>query len=287
MILSPETRIPIDTSVQALALMVFVGVADDLFDLSWKKKLFLEACCLIPLMLSLAALLPQVAPTILFAIGVAGGAWLLLISNGTNLMDGIDGYVGTWALLTLSGLLFVTYQSYASLPLAAVAALSIGPLALFVTYNRSPARVFLGDAGSLSFGFLTGLLGMLLLLHQPDVPRLVALLVVMTLPIVEVVTTIVRRIVAGRNVFSSDVDHIHHRLVSVLDGNVRRASAILSAVQVGILLVAYTVDGLSAPVAVVGGVFVLIAVSAGLVGLNSGLTRRTRIVGGLQVSEDS
>lgn len=268
-IFSPGVRFPFDPGLQALVLLILVGVFDDIKNLKWSTKLAAQIVALTPLAYALGSSLQIDEPLIVVCIGLVCGLWLLTISNGANLMDGIDGYVGSWALVTLAGMLYVVFDSGLDFPLAAVCALVLGPLVLFVSYNRSPARVFLGDGGSLSLGFVVGLLALLLLAHRPDVSRATALLLVLTFPLFEVGTTIGRRLTVGRSVTKGDLDHTHHRLVRVLGGKVSRASDLLLLVQVVLLAWAFLVDHLPTALAVASGIAVWGGISILLVVLHA------------------
>lgn len=275
-IFSPDVRFPFDPGLQSLVMLILVGAVDDIVKLKWSTKLTAQIIALTPLAYALGASLQIESPLTVLAIGIVCSTWLLTISTGTNLMDGIDGYVGSWSLVTLSGLLYVVFDSGLDFPLAAVAALLLGPLVLFVSYNRNPARVILGDAGSLPLGFAIGLLALLLLADRPDASRATALLVTMTFPLFEVGTTIGRRFARGYRVVQGDLDHIHHRLVRVFGGRVSRASDLLLLIQVVLLAWAFLVDHLPTSLAVASGIAVWGGVTILLVVLHATVSYANR-----------
>lgn len=83
--------------------------------------------------------------------------WLVACSNVINLIDGLDGLagtVGTISLLTVAAL-FGMQEQYGAAVIALIAA---GSVAGFLTQNWPPARIFMGDGGSLTIGFLVGAL---------------------------------------------------------------------------------------------------------------------------------
>ncbi len=149
--------------------------------------------------------------------------WMVGVSNAVNIIDGIDGLAGSIVLtsfITL-GLLYLTDGYYDfSLLLFVLCGLVIG----FLLHNFSPARVFLGDTGSLFLGTILGILT----IEAVSVPRgfftgFLALFV-MGFPLVDLSGAMVRRFLKaqfkGRNLIHSlrsmtvaDNDHIHHRLI--------------------------------------------------------------------------
>ena len=239
---NPGMAFGLDAGVVSLLLIVGVGILDDSLNLSWRQKLAGEVAAMLPLAFAMKSVVAVSSAATFVVMTVVCIFWLLLLVNGANLMDGIDGYVGAWSLLTILWMLFVTFKAGLDFPLARVLALATGPLLLFVVYNRWPARVFLGDAGSLSLGFAIGLMAILLLVQRMDGSRLAAVLIALTLPILEVATTIIRRVAAGRSVVSPDKQHIHHRLVQLYGGKTRRAADTLMVAQIGLLALASAAD---------------------------------------------
>jgi len=135
--------------------------------------------------------------------------WLLGMMYTTKLLDGLDGLVsGTTAIGSLTIFLFTLtpkyYQPDISLAALALAAASIG----FLFFNWHPARVFLGEGGSLFLGYALGVLAVI------SGGKIAIALLVMGIPILDVAWTILRRLIAGQNPFkSADRRHLHFRLL--------------------------------------------------------------------------
>lgn len=196
------------------ALFVFVtGLADDLLNISAWQKLMGQAA---------AAGAAYVAGVQIINIGghlISGWigipltiAWLILCSNAFNLIDGMDGLatgVGLFATITtllaalLSGNMVL---AFATMPL-------IGALAGFLRYNFNPATIFLGDSGSLTIGFVLGCYGILWSEKSVTVLGMTAPLMALSIPLLDTVLAIVRRILRGQPIFSADRGHIHHKLL--------------------------------------------------------------------------
>jgi UDP-GlcNAc:undecaprenyl-phosphate/decaprenyl-phosphate GlcNAc-1-phosphate transferase len=149
--------------------------------------------------------------------------WLVGVTNALNIVDGVDGLAGTVALVAFItiGILAYLIGDYAILIFCTLlAGLTVG----FLAHNLSPARIFLGDTGSLFLGMMIGLLCIYLISNESfHYPVVIAPLIV-GFPLVDVVLAISRRffksIVEGNSFFTSviktmdaDNDHIHHRLM--------------------------------------------------------------------------
>jgi UDP-GlcNAc:undecaprenyl-phosphate GlcNAc-1-phosphate transferase len=140
--------------------------------------------------------------------------WLVACSNAFNLIDGLDGLaagVGMLATLTivLAALILGNFPlAVATVPLAAC-------LLAFLGYNFSPASIFLGDCGSLFIGFLLGCFGVIWSQKSTTMLGMTAPLLAMTIPVLDVGLSIVRRFLRHQPIFSGDRGHIHHRLLAL------------------------------------------------------------------------
>jgi UDP-GlcNAc:undecaprenyl-phosphate GlcNAc-1-phosphate transferase len=152
--------------------------------------------------------------------------WLLVITNAFNLLDGLDGLAGgliAIAAATCAIMLIARGEAPAARMLLALVGAVIG----FLVFNLHPAKIFLGDSGSLLAGFLlaaTAVVG-----QQKEATTLAAAvpLMIFALPIAETFHTVLRRVYAGQResapglpsrlralslVFAPDTGHLHHRL---------------------------------------------------------------------------
>ena len=141
--------------------------------------------------------------------------WLVGLSNAMNLVDGVDGFAGAiaaFAALALGAMALVQGRTGAAL----VAVCLLGALAGFLAFNFPPARIFMGDSGSLLLGFALAALPLLRGSNHPDGATLLfdlaATVAVLALPVLDTAMAIGRRLRAGRSIFHPDKLHIHHRL---------------------------------------------------------------------------
>jgi UDP-GlcNAc:undecaprenyl-phosphate GlcNAc-1-phosphate transferase len=144
-------------------------------------------------------------------------AWVVGITNAFNLLDNMDGLAGTIACITVAfRLLFFVWE--ADTTGAQISAMLLGGVAGFLVRNFPPAKIFMGDTGSLFVGFF--LAGLSLLDSTRAYSRgLSAVLVIpvllMLIPIFDTAFVTVTRLLAGRSIAVGGRDHTSHRLVAV------------------------------------------------------------------------
>lgn len=194
----------------AIGIILATGLADDWLDLSPRKKIAGQFLASIFAYAAGIRVFDSPEWYGLFAFPITA-FWLILCTNAFNLIDGTDGLAGTLGIVGCSGLIAVSLLLDYH-PLAVVIAPLLGALIPFLAANWPQARVFMGDAGSLSIGFLLGCGGCVLSLRQPEGGGMIAAILLLTLPIVEVLLSSARRLLRMRSIFSADCHHIHHEL---------------------------------------------------------------------------
>lgn len=138
--------------------------------------------------------------------------WLVGITNSLNLIDGIDGLSSGISIFAtmIYGFVFLLHGLF--LPAIICYAL-LGSLFGYLFFNFPPAKIFMGDSGSLFLGFILALLP---LAAFPQSPTSLALPVTMlAIPIFDVVAAIWRRKREKRNIFSPDRFHVHHKMLNL------------------------------------------------------------------------
>jgi len=137
----------------ASTLIVLLGLIDDIGRLSPRIKLLVQVIAVFLMIKSgirirVAALPPLACVGLTFL-------WMILMTNGFNLIDVMDGLAACVAMVSSSALAVVFYLQGSAM--GVILCLSLcGALAGFLRYNRSPAQIYLGDTGSLFLGFLLG-----------------------------------------------------------------------------------------------------------------------------------
>ncbi len=138
--------------------------------------------------------------------------WFLATINSINLLDGMDGQaatLGTIFSITV-GIMACVTGHYA---VAFVAFVLAGATFGFLWFNLPPARIFLGDAGSMLIGLMLGVLAARASLKGPSTFLLAAAVALWTLPFLDCFAAIIRRTLSGRSIYAADRSHIHHCLM--------------------------------------------------------------------------
>lgn len=221
----------------AALLVVLIGVADDLWDLDWTTKLagqFLAAgliawqgVSIVSLPIGGITLIPSWVSVTLTVFTI------VLVMNAINFIDGLDGLVAGVSLIA-NGVFFLytyllvqqtsplNYFNLASL----LAIVLVGACAGFLPLNWHPAKLFMGDAGSMLIGLLMSTAAIAVTgslnptgvgfntLFAAFIPILLPFLVLI-IPLLDFGLAVVRRLRAGKSPFAADRKHLHHRLLDM------------------------------------------------------------------------
>ncbi len=199
-----------------VAMLVMVGVLDDRFDLRGRHKLLGQIVAVTLVVLPGGLRVDQVEfmarPIPLGPLAIPFSYFLFLGAiNAANLLDGMDGLLTSVGLVGSVTLAVLAYLSGQTLTLLLAVALA-GALLGFLTYNRPPASVYLGDSGSMSVGLLLTMMAVNLE-RKGDAPLPLALPVcLLFLPILDTAAAIVRRKLTGKSIYTADRGHLHHCL---------------------------------------------------------------------------
>jgi len=138
--------------------------------------------------------------------------WFLGCMNAVNLIDGLDGLAGGVTLFACVTIFVAgTMLDTASAMIASLAL--AGVLVGFLVYNFHPASIFLGDCGSYLLGFVIACQGLRGNQKANTVFALLIPLIALGLPVIDTTLAIIRRWSQGLSLFTSDREHIHHRLL--------------------------------------------------------------------------
>jgi UDP-GlcNAc:undecaprenyl-phosphate GlcNAc-1-phosphate transferase len=138
------------------------------------------------------------------------------VVNSFNLIDGIDGLAGSVSLISSLCFSFLNFKNsdfYLSYVSAGIAGASLG----FLFYNFPPAKIFLGDGGSLFLGsFLTGISVFSAKGNFGNIKPIQCVLI-LSLPISDMIWVVLRRIFKRKNIFGPDIHHLHYRILKKLN----------------------------------------------------------------------
>lgn len=223
--------------VIAAAIVVGIGFVDDMFELDWLTKLagqIIAAGVVAWQGVQIVSLpiggLTLFSPTLSLVLTVLA---IVLVMNAVNFIDGLDGLVAGVTLIA-SGVFFIyafllatgetdaPYFNYASL----FTAILLGAMIGFLPLNWHPAKLFLGDSGSLLVGLMmattaisvTGQIDPATVSATQLLPAFIPVmlpLAVLIVPLVDFLLAVVRRLRAGMSPFEADRAHLHHRLLDM------------------------------------------------------------------------
>jgi len=195
----------------ALAILA-LGLVDDRRRLSARFKLFVQTIIATGVALGGERFeLFDAAPALSVAVTVL---WILGVTNAFNLLDHMDGLSGGVALLSGAAFLVVAIQTGQTF-IGSLLVPLLGACAAFLLFNFPPARIFLGDAGSLFIGFWISCLTISFTFYDRAHFRLYTYFVppaVLAVPLFDTAGVIVIRLLRGRPIFEGDTNHLAHRL---------------------------------------------------------------------------
>ena len=267
-----ENRIDVIVLMLCTACMVLLGVIDDRHAVRPRVKLMVQglvAVAAVSLGFRVEAItLPWLNSLVLpSAVGVAVSLlWIVGITNAINLTDGLDG-LAVGVCLLASSVNAVVAVWMGNHYMAVMMVLLAGSLLGFLRYNFHPARVFLGDTGSLALGMYLALASLRSAQKAHTAVLILVPLFALGYPIFDTLLTVGRRMVRGQPLFVSDRDHIHHRLLdrgrspSAAAIQIYIASIVVSLVCIAAVTANHFVLGLG-----IGGVALIALFSARVLG---------------------
>lgn len=141
--------------------------------------------------------------------GVFTMIWIIAIINVVNWIDGIDGLASSISLIGMITLFILSLLPRVSQPFSAVlAGITAIELAVFLFFNFSPAKIFLGASGSVFLGFMLAVISII------SGGKLATALLVLGIPVLDAFWVVISRLRAGKSIFKADKNHLHHKLLN-------------------------------------------------------------------------
>jgi UDP-GlcNAc:undecaprenyl-phosphate GlcNAc-1-phosphate transferase len=257
--------------IPAMAILFAIGLLDDLRGVSPLGKLLGQTLaalivCQHGFAIERLAFPPSYVVTLGWLAIPLTVVWLVGVSNAFNLVDGLDGLaggVGVIVLITVTAAAWVLGNN--TVPLYSVAL--AGALLGFLYFNKPPARIFLGDSGSLVVGFLLAFLSVKGATRRDG--SLLALVPIFALsyPLLDTGIAMARRWLRGHPLSRADGRHIHHQL-RALGLSPRKALAVIfvEAIAVAVLglSVTFAAPAMTVAIAGVGGAVLLFILGYGI-----------------------
>ena len=140
--------------------------------------------------------------------------WIIGVVNAVNLIDGLDGLaagISLSAAVVLFGVAFVDNAVLLCLLTAALAGALVG----FLFFNFNPARIFLGDSGSMFLGFILATISIWTQRKGATAAALVMPVIALGVPLLDTTLSFLRRVLRKQSPFKADREHMHHRLLAL------------------------------------------------------------------------
>lgn len=140
--------------------------------------------------------------------------WIVGITNAINLIDGMDGLSGG---VTSIIIFFMAFSALISnnLTQSMLLFMLFGSVISFVIFNFPPAKLFMGDSGSLFLGFFLACMPLYTFTKELSAYSLILSISFLLIPIIDTLSAIIRRKIRGVPFHSPDMDHIHHKLLKI------------------------------------------------------------------------
>jgi UDP-GlcNAc:undecaprenyl-phosphate GlcNAc-1-phosphate transferase len=228
-------------------VLLGVGLIDDRWPLSAKVKLLAQMAVAAVVIPTAGLGISSLGHHPLLAMGLAW-LWMVGVTNAFNLLDHADGLSASVAVVSTAVLLSGTLMAH-DLQLSALWSMLIATLLGFLVWNLPPARVYMGDAGSMPLGFLVAA-GTLSVTFWPSAQggshlAVLAPVFITAIPLFDTAVVMCKRWAAGKPLFKGDRNHISHRLERLGFSPVTRLAVVISlqvALACGALLLRLSGD---------------------------------------------
>ena len=232
--------------LSAVAIIYIFGLLDDVYGLSAIPKLVGQALASFVLIVSNTSVhffesisLPFLSPGLVAGLDIALTLfWLIGVTNAMNMIDSMDGIA-----IGVSGIAFLFFVLVTSLSgqvyLTEISIILLGITVGIYFYNVTPARLFLGDSGSQTLGFLVAAIAMEYApIGLSPISSWFAPILLVAMPIFDTSLVVYSRFRQGLPIYKANLDHTYHRLVTFgLDE--RRAVLTIHLIAILLSLVAF------------------------------------------------
>jgi UDP-GlcNAc:undecaprenyl-phosphate GlcNAc-1-phosphate transferase len=241
------------------SMILTIGVLDDVFGLGAFLKLLVEVVASAVVVSFGFRIMPHGSLGFLGAPGealvlVGSALWLVWVTNVFNLADGLDGLAaGIGGIVSLS--IFVIGMSLGMTWVGILSIILFGVCSGFLVHNFPPARIFMGDSGSLFLGFMFASVIMGFSGVQGGHGLSMIGVLLLGVPMIDGVSTVLRRLLNRTNIMQGDRDHLHYKLL-LMNGSRRKVALTIYTMTVGFsglaLLIYFKMNG-QGPLLALGG----------------------------------
>jgi UDP-GlcNAc:undecaprenyl-phosphate GlcNAc-1-phosphate transferase len=223
----------------AATFIMLVGFVDDIRNVRVRYKLLAQIAAAV-LMYLVGVRIESVNVANLFTLRFTMTSlpltvlWIVGMTNTVNLTDGLDGLAAGICIVACAVITVFAVVHHEAL-LAVIMLAVMGSLSGFLLFNFNPARIFMGDSGSMFLGFIIAAASVMCLMKSGSIVALALPAVALGLPIFDTAYAILRRYLERRPITSPDREHLHHRL---LDMGLRHRHAVIVIYAVTVLAAA-------------------------------------------------
>lgn len=243
------------------SIIVATGILDDKFSLNPFLKLFLQI---------VAALVVALCGITIDNVGIFNSngelfslgsfsipitvIWIVAVTNAVNLIDGLDGLSCGVSTISALSILVSSFFMTDVPPIAILlTAIFAGSCLGFLPYNFNPAKIFMGDTGSMFLGFTLSTISVIGVFKTDAIIAYWVPFIAFAVPLFDTTFAFVRRILQGKSPFSADRGHIHHKLID-MGFNQKQSVTILYAIS-AIFGIASMLWAINRPI---GGIVVIV-----------------------------
>lgn len=220
------------TILIAMLIILITGLLDDIYNIKPLQKMFGQTAA--------AAVVVLLNPDYFYLfvnffdrLNIPGNfaliliiAWIVLMINAFNLIDGMDGLAAGTAAILFTAMAVINFLNLGNTDMLGLQVIAAGACIGFLFYNFHPARIFMGDTGSMLLGFLLATTYLFSLGGIYGGNLVLGSLFIFGYPVLDVTFAIVRRLRRRTSIFKADKGHIHHILLS-LGLSVRKTALII------------------------------------------------------------
>lgn len=221
-----DKTIPISYLLTASIVLFIMGLKDDLSGVNSSTKFLIQF-----IVATILVILGDIRFTSMYGVFglydisyvasvILSVLFIILIINAFNLIDGIDGLAATTCIV-VNGAFSILFISMKHYELAAVSLTIVGAVFGFLRFNLTPAKIFMGDAGSLLIGLISAIMAVRFIelnkftaVNTPSIVSAPALTFAILMgPIFDTLRVFTLRVFQGKSPFTADRNHIHHRIL--------------------------------------------------------------------------
>jgi UDP-GlcNAc:undecaprenyl-phosphate GlcNAc-1-phosphate transferase len=219
------------------------GIIDDKLELGSKTKLCIQ---IIIAILTLSSGIRFHTFDIMALDLLLTGAWIIGIVNAVNLIDGLDGLAAGIAVSSCVGFSIIGY-AYGDKTITMLSLIIIGGCLGFLKYNFRPARIFMGDTGSVPLGYNLAILGILCENATRGKATIIIPIIMLGIPIFDTLLTFTRRAINHKPIFQPDRSHFYNLIIDLKGIEHKKTVLIIYAINAVLVtlscILAFSNDG--------------------------------------------